>query len=481
MTVTTLPASGHVHTGMELMAVPRVSLLDDLAFNLTSTLPNYLQGTFTRSRFWVSVFSRFHPDPLAVRLVARLRRKYRSDYLSLHLLTDRSLLVLDPAGIQSILERSPARFAEPRPKRQGMSHFQPESVTISRGAQWVERRAFNAAVLESRQRVHSLADRFLDTLAEEVDVLKARERLDWKDFERLFERLALGLLFGRSSRSATGLTRRLSKMMREANRVFALRKSRHLDPYYDELRARLAQAEDDSLAGLCRQVPSSPDTRVENQLTHWLFALKDTLALNSVASLALIVTHPQAEARVREELGDGATWTAGGLDGARYLEGCVQEGMRLWPTTPALVREAVSDDTVGGHPVAAGTQVVIHNGFNHRDRTAHDFADRFTPEHWLDDKRDLHFNHLSNGPQDCAGRYLALFVAKAVIARLLRGQRYSLARPSLDPGRPLPYAFNAFRARFVRGGGRSRSRGHGRLPAVARDAPEGHQQDGGDE
>jgi cytochrome P450 len=433
------------------VAVPRLSVLDDLAYNLMLTLPNYLQGTFTRSRFWVSVFSRLHPDPLAVRLVGRLRRKYRSDYLSLHLLADRALLVLDPAGIQSILERSPARFAEPRPKRQGMSHFQPGAVTISRGAQWTERRRFNAGVLESRQRVHSLAERFLDIIVEEVDAVRVRERLEWKGFERLFERLALGLLFGRSARSATGLTRRLSKMMREGNRLFALRRSRHFDPYYAELRSHLARAEEGSLAALCRRVPSTPDTRVESQLTHWLFALKDTLALNTVAALALIATHPHAEARVREELGNGASWSAEGLDGARYLEGCVQEGMRLWPTTPALVREAVADDSVCGRPVAAGTQVVILNGFNHRDRSAHDFADRFTPEHWLEGRGDFHFNHLSNGPQDCAGRYLALFVAKAVIARLLRGQRYSLERPSLDPGQPLPHAFNAFRARFVRG------------------------------
>ncbi|HSP78584.1 MAG TPA: cytochrome P450 [Myxococcaceae bacterium] len=143
------------------------------------------------------------------------------------------------------------------------------------------------------------------------------------------------------------------------------------------------------------------------------------------------------------------------MDGLRFLEGCVQEGMRLWPTTAILVREAVTDDTLRGRRVEAGTQVLILNGFNHRDRSAHAFADRFTPEYWLDDKVDFLFNHLSNGPQVCAGKPLALFLAKAVLARLLQSQRYTLRRPRLAADQPLPHAFNPFRVRLEREGSTS--------------------------
>jgi cytochrome P450 len=450
MPISTSNPSAQRLPAVEAQPIPRLSLLDDLLYNLASVVPNYLQGSFTRRRFWVSLFSCVHPDPLAVRLGSYLRRKYRSDYLSLHLLTTRSLLVLDPAGIQRVLERSPSRYADPRLKRQGMSHFQPHALTISRGEEWKERRRFNEAVLESRQRIHSGAGHFLKLIAEEVEPLRAREYLEWRDFERLFERLALGLIFGESARKATGLTDRLRRMMRESNRVFALRKSRHFDPFYDEVRARLSDPEEGSLVARCRQVPATETTRVENQIPHWTFALGETLATNTLFALALIASHPVAQERVRQELAGHAPRVPEEVDRLRYLEGCVQEGMRLWPTTATLLREALTDEQLYGRHVPAGTQVVIHNGINHRDRTAHAFADLFTPEYWLDGKVDPLFNHLSNGPQVCAGKALALFVAKAVLSRLLERHRYTLSRPSLDPSRPLPYAFDYFRVRLKR-------------------------------
>src|SRR5205823_2609352 len=100
------------------------------------------------------------------------------------------------------------------------------------------------------------------------------------------------------------------------------------------------------------------------------------------------------------------------VESLKYLEACVQEAMRLWPTTPWLLRETVTEDTLNGCRVAAKTQVLILNNFNHRDKQSHPFADRFTPELWIDNGSNFCFNHLSNGPQVCAGKGLALFIAK---------------------------------------------------------------------
>jgi hypothetical protein len=60
------------------------------------------------------------------------------------------------------------------------------------------------------------------------------------------------------------------------------------------------------------------------------------------------------------------------------------------------------------------------------------------------------FNHLSSGPQVCAGRELLLFIARAVIATILRGGRSTLTRPRLVPSRPLPYAYNYFDIEIAR-------------------------------
>lgn len=427
-------------------AAPTVSLLDSLFYNLVHVLPYYLQGIFTRSKFWVSFWTRFHPDPLAVKFGYYLRKKYKSDYLYLYMLANKTLYVVGYDGIKRVLDNSPAIYAESRLKRMGMSHFQPNALTISRGEAWWNRRQFNEAVLNAGGGVHEHAGQFLAVIRGEVEALQQRaaERLTWSDIDKLFEKIALQIIFGTQARNDAPLWQRLKLMMRESNRVFGLRKSRHFDPFYSRIRSYLQAPEAKSLAALCRHVPSDDDTRVENQIPHWMFAMNETLATNVARALALIVAHPQAEARVRAELAGADLASPAGIDSLKYLEGCVQEAMRLWPTTPMLARETIAPDTLGATDVPPKTQVLIPSNFNHRDRQTYPYADTFSPEIWLDGAVNYHFNHFSNGSQSCPGERLALFIAKAVLATLLSASRYTLAQPALDHTKALPYKYNYF-------------------------------------
>jgi cytochrome P450 len=89
--------------------------------------------------------------------------------------------------------------------------------------------------------------------------------------------------------------------------------------------------------------------------------------------------------------------------------------------------------------------VLILNSFNHRDRETSVTADTFYPDQWFNGAPELPYNHLSGGPQVCAGKDLALFISKAVLAVLLHKANYTLERPVLDPAKPLPAMLNHFR------------------------------------
>jgi cytochrome P450 len=195
-------------------------------------------------------------------------------------------------------------------------------------------------------------------------------------------------------------------------------------------------------------VPATELTEVEQQIPHWLFAMWQTLGINTVRALALIVTHGDVERAVRREMAEGDPRTSAGVDRLAFLEGCVQEAMRLWPTTPLLFRETTVPDVLEGVTVPARSPVLIPNSHNHRDRERVAIADTFSPAWWLKGEREPLFNQLGGGAQVCAGRYLLMFLAKAVVATLLSGRRYTLVRPALNPTRPLPYTFNYLRARF---------------------------------
>ena len=433
--------------------IPSASLFESLRYNLVQTLPVYTQGLFTRRRFWVSFWTMLGSDSRANRLLTRMRGKH-GPHFYVSIMGNRTLLVLDREGAEHVLNNSPEVYAsDPDAKRRGMSHFQPGALTISTGDRWKERRRFNEAVLKEGLNEHEHSSKLLEVVRREAGALteKPGRTLAWEDFADTFDRITLKVIFGDEAGGDVGLLRKLRKMMREANRVVALRKSRHFDTFYSAIAGHLKSPQPHSLASLCARTPSTPDTSVPTQMTHWMFAMSETLAANSARALALVVAEPGAVERVREELARADLSTPEGVDRLKYLDACVQEAMRLWPTTPLLIRRTLDEDYLAGAHIPRGTQVLINNTFNHRDAESHPFADRFAPEIWLEGEgRNYLFNHLSNGPQACAGRDVALFISKAFLASLLGAGRYTLGGPPLDPKRPLPHMYNYFKLKLLR-------------------------------
>jgi cytochrome P450 len=435
-----------------MASIPSLSLRDNLIFNLAYLVPLGLQGSFTRNRRWVGLMARLHPDPAAVKLIARLRAAYGSEYLYLKMLTTKTLLVLDPAGVQHILDHSPDIYADGKPKRDGMRVFQPRAVTISRGEDWRDRRRFNEGVLGFGCPVHPDAHHILQVIREEV----ADERHDlddgrwtWEHFDALFGRISRRVIFGDAARDDTTITELLHTLMMQANQPIKPPRSTFFGPFYRRLDGYLKRAAPGSLAARCHQIVSTRRTQVDNQLPHWMFAMWETLASNVARALAAILTHPQVEQRVRHELANADLATPGGIASLNYLGACLQDAMRLWPTTPMLVRETIGPDRLGGESIPPGTQILIWNSPNHRDPARYPFADAFVPEAWVHGRPSVLFNHLSSGPQVCAGIDLLLFIGRAVVAAMLAEYRYTVRQPALDPGEPLPYAFDHFRIQLA--------------------------------
>jgi cytochrome P450 len=432
--------------------IPHASRFDGIRHNLGHVLPRVLQGTFRPRKRWVSLWSRLHPDFLTVRFMSRLRRKY-GDYVYIDMLGNRTLVVLSPVGVRSVLDRSPGTYAEPLLKRRAMSHFQPGALTISRGSEWQDRRRFNEAVLETPSPIHSEGARFHRVAEEEAArVLEKTRTLEWSDMEAAFEAITLRVVFGDRAREAGTLTNRLRALMLEANRPFGLGNSSHFEPFYQELRAHLEAAEPHTLAGRCPHAPRTETTRVENQVPHWLFATRDTLPLNVLRTLAAIAAHPAVQDQARVEVARLGR-NPDGVSRMAVLRGCLHEAMRLWPTTPILLREAVVDDELEGRRVEQGSLVMIPNGYHHRNAEAHPFADSFRPDIWNEPRPRPTFNHLSSGPQKCAGGNLAVFLGTSFLAALLGDSSVRLEAPALDPERPLPHALDPYGIRIRVGNG----------------------------
>jgi cytochrome P450 len=326
-----------------------------------------------------------------------------------------------------------------------MVTFQPDALTISRGDIWRNRRAFNEAVLDYGRPVHEFAERFAAVAREEAAELFAAAAVEggelrfdaWND---AFTRITRRIVLGDAAADDSELSAELAAMMSEANGMPG-ETSKRYPAFVARLGRYVAAAEPASLVARFPDTQADAETKPVGQIPHWLFANGDTLAINAFRALAAIVSHPSQRAKVDAEL-DG--------DELPYLDACLEDAMRLWPTTPMLSRETVAETDWRGATVPAGTQVVISNTYLHRDRERFEYADRFAPDRWLagEARREWSFNHFSRGPQGCPGTGVTKFIGKAVLAKLLRDHRAELISPRLDPARPLPHMLDYFGIRF---------------------------------
>jgi cytochrome P450 len=427
------------------------SLVESLRFVLTGLLPSLARGLFAPRRKAMKLLTRLNTDAKAISVLSGIRDKHGGQ--GARLLGGRLAVLWGPDAIRQVLDQSADVYdSGSGAKEKGMSHFQPDALTLSHGEEWRDRRAFAESVLATPETVHPDGERFLAVVADEVERLRIggdARPLVWSDFETLFDRITLRVIFGERARSDQELTELLEKLMMEANRIVGV--GEPTDDYYElyaRLERKLSDPEPGSLIARIPDAPQSDRTRVPHQIPHWMFAMRDTLGANAYRALAAIVASPAVLRSVREEMEGVDLRDPEAVAGMRYLEGCLAEAMRLWPTTPLLARETTRDTELCGAKLDEGTQVMMLNAFNHRDTGQVPDADRFNPSRWQSGEPDYRFNHLSNGTQNCPGGPLVYLLGKAVLARLLDEYELELIEPELTVPGPLPEMLDFFEIRF---------------------------------
>jgi cytochrome P450 len=166
------------------------------------------------------------------------------------------------------------------------------------------------------------------------------------------------------------------------------------------------------------------EAEVAGNVTTMLLAGEDTTA-NSLAWLIwLLVRHPDALRRARDEVlrcvPSLPALTIEQVDGLDFLEACTHESMRLKPAAPFISVEALQDTVVDDVAIGKGTIVLCLMRDTSPDNTRFENAAQFDPDRWLRDavnrKASMPFGA---GPRICPGRYLALLEIKVAMAMLL--------------------------------------------------------------
>ncbi|UOY00094.1 cytochrome P450 [Blastococcus sp. PRF04-17] len=395
----------------------------------------------------MALAERIDADTRAVRHLTGLRERYGAGPVRIRLPGRQVTVVLSPDHVHRVLDGTPRPFsAATREKRAALAHFQPEGLLISSPAERAHRRTFNEAVLDTGSPVHRLAGPVGAVAEEEADALLAgvhrTGRLDWDAFGAAWWRVVRRVVLGEGAREDHALTDDLRRLRRRGNFSLLAPTSRRVRERFLGRLARYVEiGEPGSLAGLVASTPAHPDTVPHQQMPQWLFAF-DAMSWAAYRALALLAMHPGDLRRARAELPLSPDLP--------YTRAALLESLRLWPTTPAILRDTTEETTWESGTLPAGASVLVFAPFFHRDATRLDEAHRFAPELWLRERTadDWPLVPFSAGPGMCPGRNLVLLTASVLLGRLVEQHDWELVRGGLARSRPLPGTLDPFRLRF---------------------------------
>lgn len=169
----------------------------------------------------------------------------------------------------------------------------------------------------------------------------------------------------------------------------------------------------------------------------------------------LLAKRPDLQERLREEVRQGVPAElvaaptadlAGALEQLPYLNGVIHETLRLYPTVPLTMREALRDTHVGDQFVPQGTNMIISIWHINRSPAVWGpSATEFRPERWIgEDGRasqnggagsNYDFLTFLHGPRSCIGQSFAKAEMRCLLATMVLRFSWELA---MDDGKVVP-------------------------------------------
>ncbi|MCI2267013.1 cytochrome P450 [Sediminivirga luteola] len=480
MTRTARPAPTHVQNPL-----PRATALETAQVLRDVQAPMIAKGPIIRRPRVVGVIERFGLEGRAVARMQALSDRYGSGPLMLAVPGRDIALVLDPEHVHRVLAETPEPFAPGEMlKRNALKHFEPEVALVSHGTERAQRRRLNEQVLDDGHPVHRMAGDFLPVVEQEaVALLETADRagsvLAWDEFKAAWYRVVRRVVLGDSAADDTELTDLMEKLRADGNWAFFKPvDTRARAELHSRLQAALDRAEPGSLAAFMARADAGPDDSPINQIPQWLFAF-DPAGMATFRALALLAAHPERMAQARREVAarasesvseqatgqasgpsGGAAGRAAGSSGTAplkplgLLRATVLESLRLWATTPMLLRQTTREVGFDHGVLPAGATVLIFAPFFHRDDRHVEVAHRFAPELWDPDRTaeagapvGWPLVPFSAGPGICPGRHLVLLLTSSFLARLIGDREIAVASHRLDPEH-LPSLLSNFALEF---------------------------------
>ncbi|CAK1601225.1 unnamed protein product [Parnassius mnemosyne] len=168
---------------------------------------------------------------------------------------------------------------------------------------------------------------------------------------------------------------------------------------------------------------------IREEVDTFMFEGHDTTAMALSFMIMRIANEPEIQNQLVEEMinifGESQRApTVEDLNNMKYLECCIKESLRLYPSVPFMSRFTTEDVTLSGYTVPAGTYCNIHVYDIHRRNDYYPEPEKFIPERFLPEttktRHPYAYIPFSAGPRNCIGQKFAMLEMKTVMSGLIR-------------------------------------------------------------
>ncbi|WP_372513513.1 cytochrome P450 [Mycobacterium gordonae] len=193
------------------------------------------------------------------------------------------------------------------------------------------------------------------------------------------------------------------------------------------------------------------DSEIRDDLITLMLAGHETTATTLAWVFDLLLHHPDALARVREEAVHG---------GEEFTTAVIDETLRIRPPAPLTSRVAAQPFRLGGYQVGAGTRIVVHIIAINRNPAVYERPHEFRPERFVGARPQTYaWLPFGGGVKRCLGAAFSMRELVTVLHVLLREGEFSAvdSRPEQVVRRSImlaPRRGTRVRFRPVKDGGR---------------------------
>ncbi|KAH8416204.1 hypothetical protein KR222_011010, partial [Zaprionus bogoriensis] len=177
---------------------------------------------------------------------------------------------------------------------------------------------------------------------------------------------------------------------------------------------------------------SNPDFTEEdiiNEACTFMLAGQDSVGAAVAFTIFLLAQNAECQEQCQDELErifeySNRAPTMSDLREMRYLEMCIKEALRLYPSVPLIARKLGEEVRLGAYTLPAGSNIFVCPYATHRLAHIYPEPEKFKPERFatenVEQRHPYAYIPFSAGPRYCIGNRFAILEIKTIVSRLLR-------------------------------------------------------------